>query len=182
VVLRYLLFGAVIFGGAIAFGPHLGIRSSLAAFAGGLLLWTVLEYLIHRFAFHGFAPHWQHHAEPADPKYILAPIWLAGAGASLIWLLFFGLTGSAAFAALAISGVASGYLAYEWVHLRIHGTKAGGMVMRFLRKQHYYHHFADDTVCYGVTSPLWDCILRSWPEARSGRKSQETPQASPAKN
>jgi sterol desaturase/sphingolipid hydroxylase (fatty acid hydroxylase superfamily) len=32
-----------------------------------------------------------------------------------------------------------------------------------LRRRHYYHHFADDTKCYGVVTPFWDRIFRTLP-------------------
>jgi len=62
-----------------------------------------------------------------------------------------------------IAGVMAGYLAYELVHLRIHSNAAGGPVLRALRRYHYYHHFADDHVCYGVTTPVWDAVFASLP-------------------
>lgn len=141
---------------------------SLLPIAAGLLLWTAIEYLMHRFAFHGFAPHWDHHAEPAETKFIVAPLLLSLPVATAIWLLCWLLTGSAVRGGLFISGVIAGYLAYELVHLRIHSRAAGGRLLRALRRYHYYHHFADDTVCYGVTTPLWDAFFGSLPKRKHG--------------
>ena len=125
----------------------------------GLLLWTILEYLMHRFAFHGFAPHYDHHAEPTQESYLLAPLWLSMSMAAALWLLLALATGSFSRAAAVMAGVIAGYLLYEAVHLRIHRPVSGGPVLRALRRYHFYHHFADDRVCYGVTSPLWDVVL-----------------------
>lgn len=142
----------------IAASVYLGDFRLLPILAG-LLLWTGIEYLMHRFAFHGFAPHWQHHEQPKERKYIVAPLMLSlpvAAGMGLVlWL-----TGRSE---LVVSGVIAGYLAYELVHLRIHSAAAGGRVLRALRRYHYYHHFADDHVCYGVTTPLWDAVFASLP-------------------
>ena len=78
-----------------------------------------------------------------------------------LWLLFWALSRSTAVPGMLLAGTWAGYLAYELVHLRIHSTAPGGKLLRALRRYHYRHHFADDTVCYGVTSPLWDMVFRT---------------------
>jgi dihydroceramide fatty acyl 2-hydroxylase len=137
-----------------------------APFAVGLLAWTILEYLLHRYAFHGFAPHTQHHADPADSTFIFAPLWLSTFSAAILFGLFSVLTHSWATGAAMISGTIAGYGAYETIHLRIHSSARGGPILRALRKHHFYHHFASDQVCYGVTSPLWDLVFRSGARGR----------------
>ena len=98
-----------------------GVVGFCALFAAGVLIWTLLEYLIHRFAFHGFAPHWQHHHDPIDPAFILAPLWLSLSASGVLWVLLSVAAHSAARGALMAAGIVAGYLAYELVHLRIHG-------------------------------------------------------------
>ena len=142
----------------------------LACLSAGLLLWTLLEYLIHRFAFHGFAPHWQHHERPRDRQWIFAPLWLSTGAALLLWGLLAAALRSLPHAALVTAGIVAGYLAYEAVHLTIHGPRAGCALLVALRRRHYYHHFADDTACYGVTSPLWDRIFGSLPKNLTARR------------
>lgn len=159
--LRLLVFGGF-FAAAMAWGIADGhARAIPAAFTGGVLLWSLIEYLMHRFAFHGFAPHWEHHAEPLDAKYILAPFPLSLAFSAGLWAIFWLATRSTSLPGLVLCGVWAGYLAYEGVHLRIHSSAPGGVLLRGLRRRHYYHHFADDRYCYGVTSPLWDFVFRS---------------------
>ena len=136
-----------------------------ALFALGVLAWTVLEYLIHRLAFHGFAPHWEHHTTPTDPVFIVAPLWLSLSSTAALLALFSLIAHSWSAGASIVAGVIAGYLAYEAVHLRIHSPAAGGRILRALRRHHYYHHFASDQVCYGVTSPLWDCVFGSLPSS-----------------
>ena len=137
----------------------------LAEFAVGVAIWTLIEYLMHRLAFHGFAPHTEHHLNPTDRKYILAPLWLSTSGACTVFGILWLSTGSWKAAVSIVSGVIAGYLTYELIHLRIHSGKRGGRLLRALRKYHYYHHFASERVCYGVTSPLWDIIFRSLPRS-----------------
>ena len=143
------------------FGP-IRVIPVLLCFAFGLLLWTGLEYLLHRFAFHGFAPHYQHHAQPSDRSYILAPLQLSIPVAGSLWI-FFALLAGLAESGWILAGVIAGYLAYEAVHIWIHSSRTGGPFLRVLRKHHFYHHFADETVCYGVTSSLWDRVFDSLP-------------------
>ena len=156
------IYGPVI-AAAMAANIGLPMAGSLTAVAAGLALWTLLEYVIHRFAFHGFLPHWQHHEEPRDPQYIVAPLGLSGGVSAALFLLLRAVTGSWARSGLALAGIIAGYLAYEAIHLRIHSSAAGGRWLRALRRQHYYHHFADDRYCYGVTTPLWDRVFGSQP-------------------
>jgi len=137
----------------------------------GLLLWTPVEYFTHRYVLHRLAPHYQHHDDPAVIEYLFAPIWLSGGFALALWTLLAAAIGWR-HAALLESGTIAGYLFYEAIHLRIHSQAAGGALLRYWRKQHYYHHFADDTRCYGVTTPLWDLIFRTGPSRALAHASQ----------
>jgi sterol desaturase/sphingolipid hydroxylase (fatty acid hydroxylase superfamily) len=160
-----------IFGPAIAAALFANARLPLAGsvlyFTGGLFLWTLLEYGIHRFAFHGFLPHFQHHDDPKDTKYITSPLWLSCGTSAMLWVIWRIPTGSWARSALVLAGIISGYLAYEAVHLKIHANEAGGPLLRKLRKRHYYHHFANDHFHYGVTSSVWDRVFGSLPSELS---------------
>src|SRR5512143_3947036 len=129
--------------------------------AAGLLLWTPLEYITHRVLLHRIAPHYDHHNEPTVVAYIFAPFTLSGPMAVVLWALLSLITGSWRRGALVETGTIAGYLFYEALHVRIHSRAAGGAMLRFWRRYHFYHHFADDTRCYGVTSPLWDYVFRT---------------------
>lgn len=149
---------------ALAWNLYAGTAGPLAwlvSLAAGLFLWTLIEYVMHRYLLHRVAPHYEHHAEPTVVAYIFAPLWLSGSAAVLLCGLLALATGSWQRAALVESGTIAGYLFYEAVHVRIHSRAAGGRLLRLWRKYHYYHHFADDTRCFGVTSPLWDWVFRT---------------------
>jgi sterol desaturase/sphingolipid hydroxylase (fatty acid hydroxylase superfamily) len=158
-----------VFSVLLAASTAAGVRSGpvrfSALFAAGLLVWTMIEYLLHRLAFHGFAPHSEHHANPTDPVFIVAPWWLSLPCTAVLLALFSLAARSWTMGASMVAGVIAGYLAYEAIHLRIHSPAAGGAVLRALRKHHYYHHFASDQVCFGVTSPLWDWVFGSVPSS-----------------
>jgi sterol desaturase/sphingolipid hydroxylase (fatty acid hydroxylase superfamily) len=132
-----------------------------AALPTGLALWTLIEYLMHRWVLHRLAPHYRHHDEPDTLAYIFAPLWLSGVSAVMLFGLLALATGSWQQAALVEAGTVSGYLLYEALHVRMHSPAAGGPVLRALRKHHFYHHFADDTRCFGVTTPVWDYVFRT---------------------
>ncbi len=133
----------------------------------GLALWTPIEYLVHRYVLHRLAPHYQHHDEPETLAYIFAPLWLSGGFAIALWALLAWAAGSWQRAALVEAGTVAGYLFYEALHVRLHSRAAGGPLLRALRKHHFYHHFADDSRCYGVTSPIWDYVFRTGADARA---------------
>lgn len=129
--------------------------------AMGLFLWTAVEYAMHRLVLHRLAPHYQHHDEPDTLAYIFAPLWLSGVSAGVLFVLLGLATGSFQRGALIEAATVSGYLFYEALHVRMHSPVAGGFLLRALRKHHFYHHFADDTRCYGVTTPMWDYVFRT---------------------
>ncbi len=135
----------------------------IAAPVAGLALWTLIEYLMHRFIFHRLAPHWEHHQSPADLRYLFAPAWLSISFAAVLWMLLALILRSWRLGALVETGTVAGYLGYELVHLSIHSQRKGGALLVALRKHHFYHHFADDTKCYGVVTPLWDRVFGSLP-------------------
>jgi sterol desaturase/sphingolipid hydroxylase (fatty acid hydroxylase superfamily) len=166
--LRLWLFGGLFTAaaGAALLAGHGQIAGFAALLATGLLVWTIVEYLMHRLAFHGFAPHSQHHAQPTDRAYILAPLWLSTSAALALFGVFWLVTRSWTAGASMISGVIAGYIAYEAIHLRIHSARRGGALLQALRRHHLYHHFNSDRVCFGVTSPLWDLVFGSVPENR----------------
>lgn len=140
--------------------------------AGGLLLWTLFEYLMHRFAFHYPFPwkraravqaelHLTHHARPDELELITAglPFSLPIAVVILV-LLWLGL-GTWERASLAMAAVMAGYLCYETVHFSVHTRVRGGPLLRAWRHHHFLHHFSDASRCFGVTSPLWDIVFRT---------------------
>ena len=171
-LVRAWIFGSLLAMAAVAGVVGAGPGRFAVFFAAGLLAWTAIEYLLHRFAFHGFAPHWEHHAVPTDPVYIVAPLKLSLSSSAALLVLFSLAARSWMAGASMLAGVIAGYLAYEAIHLRIHSAEPGGTMLRALRRHHYYHHFASDRVCYGVTSPIWDWVWGSLPPrgARSSRR------------
>lgn len=132
----------------------------------GVFLWTLVEYLLHRFAFHRYAKwthsyHPRHHAAPRDIQFLFAtPVWVAG-GSAIGFAIFFLVMGSATEALKLLAGFLAGYAYYEFVHYRIHFRAGETWLLRKQRSAHFQHHFYDPTRRFGVTTPLWDWVFRT---------------------
>lgn len=148
----------------------------------GVAAWTVLEYLLHRFLFHGdpgnsrLLPlrrtiHLHHHGRPRNAERILIrPVFSLTASGALFGLLYL-LTQNFFLSAGVMTGLWTGFLYYESVHLRIHLSKREGPLLTLQRRSHFYHHYVDDRFCYGVTSPIWDFLLGTYRSSSPGRSS-----------
>jgi hypothetical protein len=156
----------------------------------GLLLWTLLEYVMHSVGFHWptRSPRWlavqqshgSHHDDPTDPMKIVARLCTSLPVALLVYLILSLALWDARRAALVMVGVMVGYLAYELVHYRIHlGGRKIWWLPRLLIRHHLYHHHKDQTRCYGVTTPLWDWICRTNRPPRRRRVAGVAPSAVP---
>lgn len=129
----------------------------------GLLGWSLLEYVAHRFVLHGVPPfstwHAAHHDRPT--ALICTPTLLSG---SLIAVLVFlpALLLSDLWRGSALTlGVLTGYLAYSCVHHAVHHWHGGGSWLRQRKHCHAMHHRSEDTGYYGVTTSFWDSIFHS---------------------
>jgi sterol desaturase/sphingolipid hydroxylase (fatty acid hydroxylase superfamily) len=136
----------------------------MTAFVVGLLSWTLLEYGLHRFVFHerhlGVAAareHTEHHAKvswfaPWSSKLLLAVVLLVPLVGVGLPLLGFGAVAWAV-------GVVCAWLAYEWLHRRLHTHGPLNAYGRWARRHHFFHHFRDPHRNYGVSSPVWDVVF-----------------------
>jgi sterol desaturase/sphingolipid hydroxylase (fatty acid hydroxylase superfamily) len=141
-----------------------------ALIALGVLVWTLIEYLMHRFLLH-YRPqaparleivkmlHLGHHRNPRDEAKITVPVFASLPIAGGLLGVFRLMAGDWQAAALLLAGTIAGYLYYELVHFRIHCSTHRGRWLRQPRANHFFHHFKDQTRCFGVTTPLWDLVL-----------------------
>jgi 4-hydroxysphinganine ceramide fatty acyl 2-hydroxylase len=148
----------------------LPILSVAELFALGLAIWTLLEYLIHRYAFHyeptsrigtqfHFVVHGVHHDYPNDAKRLVMPPAVSIPLAIIFYGLFWLISGHTALAVWA--GFAAGYVCYDSIHYAIHHFPMKAGILNRLKQHHLRHHFHDDHSGYGVSSPLWDYIFRT---------------------
>ena len=140
-------------------------------FIAGLLLWTITEYILHRYVFHlnaksragkyfVFLFHGLHHDDPQDPTRLVMPPVPAILIVSVLWVIF-----SAVFPAKYLEVLMAyfliGYLCYDYIHYATHHFAMTSTLGRYLRKYHLQHHYAGEQSKYGVSSPLWDYIFQT---------------------
>jgi len=148
---------------------HYSLLQSLVIVLAGVLWWTLFEYLAHRYLFHldhwlpqakplTFLLHGCHHVDPQDATRNLMPlvttIPLFAAKLALLLLCF---DQALAFSLLGSIGLT--YVAYDTIHYACHQWRPRGRIWRALRAHHMRHHFRDDSVNFGVSSPLWDWVF-----------------------
>jgi sterol desaturase/sphingolipid hydroxylase (fatty acid hydroxylase superfamily) len=140
-------------------------RTELMALALlGLVAWTLLEYVLHRFVLHGMQPfqawHAEHHRRPR--ALIGTPTILSTALiAALVFLPVLVL--SDLWRAFALTfGLLTGYMVYAIVHHATHHWRADTAWLRRIKRHHALHHSPVAAVArYGVTSALWDVVFRT---------------------
>jgi dihydroceramide fatty acyl 2-hydroxylase len=144
---------------------------------GGLAIWTLTEYWLHRLVFHWepdhplgkrlhFIIHGVHHDHPNDRLRLVMPPAASIPLAALFFGLFVLVFGTPAAYPL-FAGLILGYLAYDYMHYHLHHHTPRTRTGKRLREQHMRHHFQDHRYGYGVSSPLWDVVFRTLPRRRS---------------
>ena len=144
----------------------------LAGLPAGVALWTLLEYVLHRFAFHeagganyGSREHLRHHGSDDT---VLESWYLSWAGVLLVSLALIPGIG----AVLGIHqlgwGVGFGYLVgygfYDWIHWRAHRKPIANRYEANVRRHHFIHHFHAPMQNHGVTTPFWDHVFGTYVE------------------
>lgn len=144
----------------------------------GLFTWTLTEYLLHRFLFH-YEPrtergkrfiylfHGVHHDTPQDKTRLLMPPAGAAPILAVLWLIF-SLILPYPWAEPFTGFFIIGYLVYDYIHYATHHFPMRHPVLQFLKRYHMQHHFSGQSGRYGVSSPLWDRLLGTYP-SRSDR-------------
>ena len=167
----------VIYTPAIAYALYVALwqrEMSILAVVGlfllGVFFWTLIEYVIHRHAFHyepsskigkqfHFIVHGVHHDYPNDGKRLVMPPVISIPLAVVFYALFVLLFGKAAPAVWA--GLAAGYVCYDSIHYAIHHFPMKARLLNRLKQHHLRHHYHDDHSGYGVSSPFWDYVFRT---------------------
>ncbi|MEP6615500.1 MAG: sterol desaturase family protein [Ginsengibacter sp.] len=140
----------------------------LFIFAGGIIFWTLFEYLMHRFFFHLAAQsnrtrrviyvmHGNHHEFPRDRERLFMPPIPSLLISSLLFLMMYLVIGKNALAFF--PGFILGYLIYGSMHFAIHAWKPPFKWMKPLWQNHYLHHYKNDEKGFGVSTILWDKIF-----------------------
>ncbi len=162
--------GIVIYLGVVDYG--LSILEAASVFGAGFFIFTLVEYIVHRNVFH-LAPttefrkkiqynfHGIHHEQPKDKKRLAMPIVVSTILAFVALGFFYLLMGNYSFAFT--PGFVMGYATYIGVHYTVHAFAPPKNFFKILWVNHAIHHYKDDTVAYGVSSPFWDVIFGTLP-------------------
>lgn len=158
------------------------VLETVGLFAAGLLFFTFAEYALHRNLYHlepnsewrkrfTYIVHGIHHDYPKDRSRIAMPpigiiIYLV-----VFYALFVLLLGHYGYSILA--GFAMGYCVYISIHYMVHAYRPPNNIFRTLWTNHAIHHYQDETVLFGVSSPLWDYVFGTLPKKRTKRSAVE---------
>ncbi len=147
------------------------IFAKIVCILSGLLFYSLIEYFFHRTVFHTWATrsktkkyfeliHLPHHYDNkhgvnASPLFFY-PIF------ALFLVLFKFVTFSWELSFWINIGIATGFLAYEVIHYLQHFSKSPKGYVKYMTKLHNIHHDKHWGSNYGVTSPLWDIIFKTY--------------------
>jgi sterol desaturase/sphingolipid hydroxylase (fatty acid hydroxylase superfamily) len=138
-------------------------------FLVGYALWTLVEYLGHRFLYHHrfistagrraqFLMHGVHHNHPSDPLRLVMPPLMSVPIMAAAWAALRASLGPAQCLPV-LAGFLAGYVAYDILHYHLHHGQPRNFIGRFLRARHMHHHFRDETTSFGVSAPWWDYVF-----------------------
>lgn len=157
----------------------LGITACISLFLVGIIFFTWVEYMIHRYFYHmntdsprkvrmQYVFHGVHHDHPRDKKRLALPPLMSILVAAAFIGLFRLALGEYGFAFG--GGFLTGYATYLLIHYAIHIHHPPKNFLRIIWKHHNIHHFVGDTGAFGVSTPLWDHIFGTMPEEPRAKK------------
>ncbi|AMM51192.1 fatty acid hydroxylase [Rufibacter sp. DG15C] len=169
----------VIATGLLIYGFQYGfidVLSAVGLFLAGWLMFSLVEYLAHRFIFHmetdtelkkniQYTFHGNHHDYPKDKTRLAMPPIVSLFIASFFFFVFKLIFGTLVFGLVA--GFLFGYALYLFVHYAVHAYAPPKNFLKTLWIHHSIHHYKDSERAYGVSSPLWDYILGTMPERKN---------------
>jgi sterol desaturase/sphingolipid hydroxylase (fatty acid hydroxylase superfamily) len=145
----------------------ISVVATVGMFMVGLLFFTWVEYLAHRYIFHmptytkfrekfQYTVHGVHHEFPKDKDRLAMPPLLSITISTVLLLLFRLMMGDLVFAFL--PGFLTGYAAYLSVHYMVHAYQPPKNFLKYMWINHGTHHYKNGEMVFGVSSPLWDYI------------------------
>jgi hypothetical protein len=149
-------------------GPLVAALVALGAFAVGVNLWFLFEYLLHRFAMHHLhgrgimsREHLEHHVAAGwSFSYTHVLSWLGvGVVGAAVWFPVGYLLGGALVAVPLALGWPVGYAFYEYEHAMCHLRPPRTKYQRWVRKHHFQHHFGAPMTNHGVSVGWWDVVF-----------------------
>lgn len=149
-------------------------KNSIIEFSGsvivGIFLWTLAEYAIHRYIFHGhpkaawakkihYTFHGIHHDYPQDSLRLVMPPPVSIPLAFFTYFFFkwtLGFIGFPEFHYGYFAGFVAAYLFYDMMHYASHHTPAKSGYLKMIKDHHMKHHYKNPDEGFGFTSKVWD--------------------------
>jgi sterol desaturase/sphingolipid hydroxylase (fatty acid hydroxylase superfamily) len=161
---------------------QLSILYTVGFYIAGVFIWTLTEYVLHRFVFHAHFPgklgarisfivHGVHHDYPKDSKRLVMVPTISIPLAVIFYALFYWIFGPV-YCAPSFAGLLTGYLIYDMTHYAIHHYNTKSPFWLSLKQHHSIHHYSESDRGYGVSTKLWDHIFRTM-----FRRTKETKQS-----
>lgn len=146
----------------------LSLGLSIVMFILGMIAFSLVEYLIHRYLFHmptytqfreklQYTMHGVHHEFPKDKDRLAMPPLLSITIATMFLFLFRLALGDLVFSFL--PGFLVGYALYLAIHYMVHAYQPPKNFLKHLWINHSVHHYKEGVGVYGVSSPLWDYVF-----------------------
>lgn len=145
--------------------------------------WLIHVYILHwkpkRFLGRTLDPlvarkHREHHADPRRTEWIFVPLPVLAKAMPLSAVAYFLVLPTAELAMTAICSGLAILLTYEWTHYLIHSRyQPRSRLYRYIWRAHRLHHFKNENYWFGVTNPLGDHVLGTFPE-KSAVETSET--------
>lgn len=147
----------------------------VSLFFGGWLLFTFVEYLVHRYVYHmeastpqkakmQYTMHGVHHDYPKDKQRLAMPPFLSVTISTILLLIFELLLDKYSFSFLA--GFLVGYAFYLLVHYSVHIFRMPNNFLKALWINHSIHHYSPEDAMFGVSSPIWDYVFGTAPKKK----------------
>ena len=134
----------------------------------GIIIITLVEYLVHRFLFHHKQPnfllskiHARHHQHPLESRFGTIPLPASVLLICLIAAPFYFLFDRTSFTMLVI-GLILGYMFHEYTHFANHKQPPRTAFGKFQKRYHDHHHYKSQQCNFGFMVPFWDMIFKTY--------------------
>lgn len=148
---------------------------SILFFIFGVIHWTLLEYFLHRFAFHSdkslpdnkiiicahYLLHSIHHAYPMDNLRLMFPAMIDILIAVILKHYYFNVFFPIHLSDPIFAGQQLGYTWYCLFHYSAHHWKTSYMYQSYMKSYHLAHHYKNSLIGFGVSNDFWDIIFNT---------------------
>jgi len=160
---------------------ELNFAHALWIFPMGMIFFSLMEYIIHRFLFHFNATtekqlqlqyniHGVHHEFPRDKDRLVMPPVVSIFLALSFFFLYRFLMGDYGF--IFFAGFVAGYSTYLLIHYAVHALKPPKNFLKIYWKHHSLHHYSSVNTAYSVSFPFWDYLFGTMPDLKGAGKEQ----------